>query len=164
MLLFTSMACQPFRAPLPSTFVPTTKDQNKSEQILHLCDVLRTPGFYNGQHVTIRATYRAAFENSQLYCLACLDQGGVWMEPWVDQYYEPTKSVRKLFKLERKGHMGYTANGIFSGIFHGPGRYGHQGVGEFELEVEEVRDLKLVVRTGVVASFLPAEARKRVCQ
>lgn len=163
MLLFTSVACQPLRAPLPSTFVATTEDRDESEA-LHLCDVLRTPGLYNGRRITIKATYRAAFENSQLYCLACLDQGSVWMQAWVDQYGEPSKSVRKLFKLERKGHMGFTANASFSGIFHGPGSYGHQSGSKFELDVEEVRDLKLVERTGRVASALPADARKRVCQ
>jgi len=45
-----------------------------------VCDVLSSPGKYEGKEVTIRGIYRVAFEASQLYSLSCPDSGPVWVE------------------------------------------------------------------------------------
>ena len=44
------------------------------------CDLVRNPDKYDGQEVSVRATYRYGFEWQELYCLDCKDKGKAWLE------------------------------------------------------------------------------------
>ena len=47
---------------------------------LTFCDLVRNPEKYNGEEITVRATYRYGFEWSQLYCLDCAKKGKAWLD------------------------------------------------------------------------------------
>jgi len=51
-----------------------------SENPITFCGLVRSPERFDGEEVTVRATYRYGFERSQLYCLDCLDKGRAWLE------------------------------------------------------------------------------------
>jgi hypothetical protein len=161
-VLLVIATCAPVKSSLKTGSTPSRHAPDDSQAAIHLCDVLRQPEKYDGKQVTVRATYRSWFENSQLYCLACLDRGSLWLRALATDG-EAVPGVRKLLKLARKGQMGVTINGTFTGTFHGPGRYGHLGISDYEIEVEEARELKLVQRTGVVPERLPEDVKKKVC-
>ena len=54
-------------------------------------------------------------------------------------------------------------NGMFSGIFHFNGSYGHLGAYKYELSVATASDLRLVDRMGLAPSRpIPTPGRKYV--
>ncbi len=55
-------------------------------------------------------------------------------------------------------------NGMFSGIFHFNGSYGHLGAYKYELSVATASDLRLVDRMGLAPSRLNSDTRQKVCQ
>jgi hypothetical protein len=126
--------------------------------VIYLCDVLRAPTRYDGQIVTVRGTFRAALEASELYCLGCTGLGAVYVSFDSDNY----KSIQKaLHPLPRK--IG-TADGVFTGRFSANGRYGHMGAYHFQITVTSVRDVRLVDHQGFPPATLTADSRAKVCQ
>jgi hypothetical protein len=126
--------------------------------IVYLCDVLRAPTKYDGQIVTVRATYRTALEAAELYCLGCTDLGGVWVSFDPDHDKPIGKALRPL------GHKIGTVNGAFTGTFSACGRCGHQKAYHFQITVTSVRDVRLVDHLGFAPAALTADSRAKVCQ
>jgi hypothetical protein len=133
-------------------------DKAKSETVLPLCDILRSPDVYEGQHVIVSATYRVDYEHSELYCLSCFDKP-VWVEFDFEQGAEHAAKM-----ITRLVHTQGTVNGIFSGTFHAQGGYGHLAAYKHKLSVGSVRSLKLVDRLGLPAANLRQESRSKVCK
>lgn len=125
-----------------------------------LCEILTSAEQYAGKSVTIRGTYRSAFEASELYCLSCDEGGRVWVE--FDSANGSDKAAKALTRVLH--HRDGTVNGVFTGVFHANGAYGHLGAFRHELLVTSVSDLKVVDRLGLSRFSLSAETRKKVCQ
>ena len=159
LLIFMIAAWDHFESWLEAKQLFLQKEQNNQETVLHLCDVLQKPEQYNGKQITVKATYRVGFENSQMYCMACLSEGYVWMDT-AQVHGDVSSSVKKLYRLEKEGG---TLNGIFTGTFYGPGFYGHMGTGKYEIKVEKIRELKLIGHTWVIPEVLPKKIRQKVC-
>ena len=124
-----------------------------------LCEILQEAEHYDGAKISVSATYRVAYEASTIYCLSCSESGEVWVE------FDSVKSGEKAGKtLDRLVHTRGTVNGVFIGIFHSGGRYGHLSAYRYELSVGAVRDLKLVDRLGVAPASLSQSSRAKVCK
>jgi hypothetical protein len=119
-----------------------------------LCSVLDSPETFAGKTVTVSATYRVAFENSELYCLGC-DKGLVWA-------VLSDEGGKKISKLHKRKHVGATINGVFTGVLEGPGRFGHMGAYRYQFKIDRATSLKLIA-DGIVAERLDPEKRKLVC-
>jgi hypothetical protein len=131
-----------------------------NEAAISLCKVLASPQQYAGKTVTVRATYRVAFEASELYCLSCSEGDRVWVEfDSADGGDKAAKALRRLIP-----HDNGTVNGVFTGVFRPDDRYGHLGAYQHQLSVGSVSHLKLVDHLGSVPARLSSESRKKVCQ
>jgi hypothetical protein len=137
--------------------------QSQSPPVMHLCDVLKETQQYDGKQITVRATYRSGIETSQLYCLACIDRGRVWMRELLPRDGAISPGVKKLNELLHEAGPGITVNGIFTGIFRGPGQYGYLGASTYQIDVQEIRDVELVYRGPAEPERLPEEIKKKVC-
>src|SRR5215467_12265041 len=118
--------------------------QGQSTPVMHLCDVLKETHQYDGKQITVKATFRSGIATSQLYCLACIDRGSVWMRELLPRDGEISPGVRKLNELLHEAGPGITVNGVFTGIFRGPGQYGYLGASTYQIDLQEVRDLELI--------------------
>ena len=128
--------------------------QYPSENNIHdLCDVLASPDQFNGKLVSIRGTYRTAFEASELYCLC--SPVGIWVD--FDGGEKAWKRVDKLM-----GRRYGTVNGVFTGVFR-RGTYGHMDAFGYSLSVSSVSDLELIDHLGLPPSTLNVETRSKVC-
>jgi hypothetical protein len=114
--------------------------KNAQSAGLSLCDVLRSSERFNGRMIKVRATYRASFEQSELYCLGCLrgGRGLVWVE-FDDLDRASSKRLNKALH-----NRGGNVTGTFSGVFHSGALYGHMAGYHYELVVHAVRDLVVV--------------------
>jgi hypothetical protein len=126
---------------------------------LSLCEVLSSPERYSSKTVAVRGTYRVGYEASELYCLSC-SGGLVWLE--FDLADHADKAAKEVSRLMHHGNG--TVNGVFTGVFHSGGSYGHLGAYRNKLSVESVSSLSLVDRLGLPPSKLSGESRNRVCQ
>ena len=136
-----------------------TREGRKSDRALSLCEVLASPERYSEKTVTVRGTYRIGYEASELYCLSC-SAGLVWVE--FDSAGRGEKTAKAVSRLMHHGNG--TVNGIFTGVFHSAGSYGHLGGYRNQLSVESAFSLSLVDRLGLPPSKLPPESREKVCQ
>ena len=131
--------------------------------VMHLCDVLKETNQYDGKQITVRATYRSGMATSQLYCLACIDPGRVWMRELLPRDGEIAPGVRKLNELLHEAGPAVTVNGIFTGIFRGPGQHGYLGASTYQIDVQEVRNVELIYRGPAEPERLPEEIKKKIC-
>jgi hypothetical protein len=132
-------------------------------QVMHLCDVLKETNQYDGKQITVRATYRSGVETSQLFCLACIDRGRVWMRELLPRDGEISPGVKKLNELLHEAGPAITVNGIFTGIFRGPGQHGYLGAFTYQIDLQEVRDVELIYRSPAEPERLPEEIKKKIC-
>src|SRR6185312_16489199 len=115
LIFLGTLACM-----LPISSVHAGFQSNKSKPGLapqELCEVLRDSEFYNGKQVTVRATFRLGKKQSQLYCMACIDGGRVWMRELLPARGEVAPGLKKLNDLILENEKGITVNGIFTGTF-----------------------------------------------
>ena len=160
-LLFVGMMAG---LPVPPAVSPLLADKERpSPPVLHLCEVLKETQQYDGKQITVKATYRNAVETSQLYCLACIDRGSVWMRELLPRDGEISPGVRKLNELLHEGGPGVTVNAVFTGIFRGPGQYGYLGASTYQIDVQEVREVELIYRGPLAPERLPEEIKKKIC-
>jgi hypothetical protein len=102
------------------------------------CDLIRSPEKYNGQEVTIRATYRYGFESSELDCLDCLDQGKAWLDMPTALEDTSAKSLKKMPK--GTGIVNLTVQGVFvSG-----GTFGHSNAYRYKVEPTKTSDVSVL--------------------
>jgi len=130
---------------------------------VELCEVLRSSEFYDGKQVTVRATFRLGRKQSQLYCMACMAGGRVWMREILPSSGEVAPGLKKLNDLILENEKGITVNGIFTGMFRGPGQYGQLGAYTYQIDVQEVSEIELVSATGIDPEDLSREMQKKVC-
>jgi hypothetical protein len=98
-----------------------------SETQVSFCDLVKNPEHYNGNEVTVRATYRYGFEWQYLYCLSCPDSGKVWLEIADDLDDASVKALKRAPK--GAGTINLTVHGVFmSGR-----RYGHENGYQFQI-------------------------------
>ena len=131
---------------------------------VELCKVLRNSEFYEGKQITVRATFRLGRKERQLFCMACIDEGRVWMREILPSGGEIAPSLKKLNDLIQENNKGITLNGIFTGTFRGPGVYGLLGAFTYQIDVLEVREIEVIYNTGPDPQDLPKEIQKKVCQ
>lgn len=141
----------------------SNKRKPDRSQRMELCEVLRDSEFYNGKQVTVRATFRLGKKQSQLYCMACIEGGRVWMREILPSSGEVAPGLRKLNDLILENEKGITVNGTFTGTFHGAGQYGRLGAFTYQIDVQEVGEIEFVSATGIDPEDLSKEMRKRVC-
>ena len=117
-----------------------------------LCGVLSSAPLPD-QEVVVRGTYRYGFEWQDLYCVACLDKGRVWVE-----FAVPFPATAALPK------GGGTVNATLRGRLRSGGKYGHLNGYDYELNVTEVLEAVVISKSASVFQHLPADAQSKVCQ
>jgi len=129
-----------------------------------LCEVVRSPGRFDGHEVTVYATYRLSFEVAELYCLSCFDEGRIWVT--FDDSSQANKAGSQLTRVLHK-KMG-NVTGIFTGVFHSEKHtYGHMGLYHYEVVLHSVSNLEVVDsrdHLGLAPSTLDPASRAKVCQ
>jgi hypothetical protein len=131
---------------------------------VELCEVLRNSEFYEGKQITVRATFRLGRKQSQLFCMACIDEGSVWMREILPSGGEIAPGLKKLNDLILENDKGITVNGVFTGTFRGPGVYGRLGAFTYQIDVQEVSEIEVIYSAGPDPEDLPKEIQKRACQ
>lgn len=131
---------------------------------VELCEVLRNSEFYEGKQITVRATFRLGRKERQLFCMACIDNGRVWMREILPSGGEIAPGLKKLNDLMQENEKGMIVNGIFTGTFRGPGVYGLLGAFTYQLDVQEVRQIEVIYSGGPDPHDLPKEIQKKACQ
>jgi hypothetical protein len=157
-----TLACM---LPISSVSAGLQNNRSKPGQAprMELCAVLRDSEFYNGKQVTVRATFRLGRNQSQLYCMACMEGGRVWMRELLPARGEVAPGLKKLNDLILENEKGITVNGIFTGTFRGAGQYGRLGAFTYQIDVQEVSEIELVSATGIDPEDLSKEMMKKVC-
>ena len=157
-----TLACM---LPISSVNAGFQNNKSKPGQALRveLCEVLRDSEFYNGKQVTLRATFRLGRKQSQLYCMACMAGGRVWMREILPSSGEVAPGLKKLNDLILENEEGITVNGIFTGTFRGAGQYGRLGAFTYQIDVQEVSEIEFVSATGIDPEDLSREMQKKVC-
>jgi hypothetical protein len=131
---------------------------------VELCEVLRNSEFYEGKQITVRATFRLGRKERQLFCMACIDEGRVWMREILPAGGEIAPGLKRFNDLIQENYKGITLNGIFTGTFRGPGVYGRLGAFTYQIDVQEVREIEVIYSTGPDPQDLPKEIQKKTCQ
>jgi hypothetical protein len=153
-----------FMLPISSVHAGLQDNKSKPGQApQELCEVLGDSEFYNGKQVTVRATFRLGRKQSQLYCMACIDGGRVWMRELLPARGEVAPGLKKLNDLILENEKGITVNGIFTGTFRGAGQYGRLGAFTYQIDVQEVSEIEFVSATGIDPEDLSKEMMKKVC-
>jgi len=161
LIFLGTLACM---LPISSVHAGLQDNKSKPGQVpQELCEVLRDSEFYNGKQVTVRATFRLGRKQSQLYCMACIDGGRVWMRELLPARGEVAPGLKKLNDLILENEKGITVNGIFTGTFRGAGQYGRLGAFTYQIDVQEVSEIELVSATGIDPEDLAKEMMKKVC-
>jgi len=161
LIFLGTLACM---LPISSVHAGLQDNKSKPGQVpQELCEVLRDSEFYNGKQVTVRATFRLGKKQSQLYCMACIDGGRVWMRELLPARGEVAPGLKKLNDLILENEKGITVNGIFTGTFRGAGQYGRLGAFTYQIDVQEVSEIELVYTTGIDPEDLSKEMMKKVC-
>jgi len=161
LIFLGTLACM---LPISSVHAGLQDNKSKPGQVPQkLCEVLRDSEFYNGKQVTVRATFRLGRKQSQLYCMACIDGGRVWMRELLPARGEVAPGLKKLNDLILENEKGITVNGIFTGTFRGAGQYGRLGAFTYQIDVQEVSEIEFVSATGIDPEDLSKEMMKKVC-
>jgi hypothetical protein len=95
--------------------------------------------------------------------MACID-GHVWMREILPSGGEIAPGLKKLNDLIQENEKGIIVNGIFTGIFRGPGVYGFLGAFTYQIDVQEVRQIEVIYSGGPDPEDLPKEIQKKACQ
>jgi hypothetical protein len=154
-ILLVSAAAGLGAAALGAAAPGNSKTRDGSHTIT-LCAALDDERALNGKTVTVRATYRYAYEAQELYCLNCATLGRTWIE-WRDD--DATRQ-----SLARLPAGSGTANVVVSGRFVSEGHYGRTGAYRFQLEDATPLTVALVEPSGATPDRLPPRDRARVCQ
>lgn len=162
LIFLGTLACM---LPISSVHAGVQGNKSKPDRLprMELCEVLRDSEFYNGKQVTVRATFRLGKKQSQLYCMACMEGGRVWMREVLPSSGEVAPGLRKLNDLILENETGITVNGIFTGTFRGAGQYGRLGAYTYQIDVQEVSEIEMVFATGIDPEDLSREMQKKVC-
>jgi hypothetical protein len=131
---------------------------------VELCHVLRNSEFYDGKPITVKASFRLGRKQSHLFCMACIDEGWVWMREILPSGGEIAPGLKKLNDLIQENQNGLTVNGIFTGTFRGPSQYGRLGAYTYQIDVQEVREIELIYNAGPDPEDLPKEIQRKACQ
>lgn len=123
-------------------------------QTTNFCDLLRQPEKYNGKVVKVRATYRYAFESSQLYCLDCSDKGKAWLNIPTDLDDLTEKLVEKMPK--GAGIVNLTVEGVFEF----GSTYGHLNGYRYQIRAQRIRDIA-VIQKGMKDAALEKKAEEQ---
>ena len=163
LMFLGTLACM---LPISSVSAGLQNNKSKPDRLtrMELCAVLRDSEFYNGKQVTVRATFRLWKKQSQLYCMACMEGGRVWMRELLPARGEVAPGLRKLNDLILENETGITVNGIFTGTFRGAGQYGRLGAFTYQIDVQEVSEIELVSASGIDPEDLPTAMKKKVCR
>lgn len=121
------------------------------------CDLIRHASDYDGKAVAVKATYRYGFEWQELYCVGCAAPSKIWLDFSPDSAFE---SRRPFARAPR--HQG-TLNGTFYGSFESTGGPFGDGGYKYRLRLQKVANVRVVSKSGGVASSLPASERAKVC-
>jgi len=161
LIFLGTLACM---LPISSVHAGLQDNKSKPGQVpQELCEVLRDSEFYNGKQVTVKATFRLGRKQSQLYCMACIDGGRVWMRELLPARGEVAPGLKKLNDLILENEKGITVNGIFTGTFRGAGQYGRLGAFTYQIDVQEVSEIEFISATGIDPEDLSKEIMKKVC-
>ncbi|HEY2169970.1 MAG TPA: hypothetical protein VGJ30_10130 [Candidatus Angelobacter sp.] len=162
LMLLGTLACT---LPISGVNAGFQDNKRKPDRLPHveLCEVLRNSEFYDRKQVTVRATFRLGRKQSQLYCMACMAGGRVWMREILPSSGEVAPGLKKLNDLILENETGITVNGIFTGTFRGPGQYGQLGAFTYQIDVQEVSEIELVSAIGTEPEDLSREMQKKVC-
>ncbi len=117
-----------------------------------LCSVLSSAPSPD-EELVVRGTYRYGYEWQDLYCVACLDKGRVWVDVGVP--FPTTTALPK---------RGGTVNITVKGRLRSGGKYGHLNGYDYELKVTEILEAVVVSKSDSVFEYLPADAQRKVCQ
>ena len=118
------------------------------------CDLLRNPQKYNGQKVTVRATWRYGFEWSQLYCLDCLDNG----KAWLDRASDLDEASERALKKTPKGAG--IVNLTVEGVFRSDGTFGHLNGYRYEIVPSKISHIS-VIQKGAKSAAEDQKAERR---
>ena len=110
-----------------------------SQSAVTFCDLVRNPDKYNGQDVSVRATYRYGFEWQELYCLDCKDKGKAWLEVPFDLDDPAIRPLRRAPK--GAGIVNLTLQGVFVSGNH---YFGHMGMYPYKFVVHKITDVAVV--------------------
>ena len=133
---------------------------NDDPPAIPLCKVLASPERFKDTSVTVIGTYRVGYEASELYCLSCSESDRVWVEfDSVDGGEKVSKAIGRLLHKNNG-----TVNGLFTGVFHFGGGYGHMAAYQIEFSDGSASNLKVVDRLGLPPSRLSDDSRRKVCQ
>lgn len=124
-----------------------------------LCEILHAAERYNGEQISVPATYRVAYEASAIYCLSCSESGEVWVE--FDTAKGGEKAGKAVDRLVRTREM---VNGVFTGGFHSGGDMATCLRIDISYRWGAVRDLKVVDRLGLPPASLSQNSRAKVCK
>lgn len=108
------------------------------QPLIPFCDLLRNPEKFNGQQVTVRATWRYGVEWSELYCLECRDRGRAWLDLSSDV---DEASERRLKKTPKGAGI---VNLTIQGTFRAGGNYGHMNGYHYEIMPNRISDIKIL--------------------
>jgi hypothetical protein len=104
---------------------------------LTFCDLVRNPEKYNGEEITVRATYRYGFEWSQLYCLDCAEKG----KAWLDTGFLDDASARSLKRAPKYAGI---VNLTVQGAFVSGDTYGHLNGYRYKIEAHKLSNVAVV--------------------
>lgn len=124
----------------------------------HFCDLIRNPAQYEGKKVFVRASLRAHFEYTEMFCLSCAGMGATWPEFAGEDDWEG--SDRVLRRIPKAGIVNATFGGTFESS---QGAYGHMGIYRFRFRIASMRDMSVVYRGAVPPQSLPVELQAKMC-
>jgi hypothetical protein len=126
-----------------------------SEPPTSFCDLMRNPEKYNGKEVTVRATWRYEFEQSQFYCIDCSLKEMTWLDVWPSKLDDEST---KAFHQIPKGHG--IVNITVQGTFQSGDHFGHLGAYSYQITVHKISNVSVVSNTtkGIAGE---QEAEKR---
>jgi hypothetical protein len=129
----------------------------KPQSPVTFCDLVRNPEKYNGEEITVRATYRYGVEWSQLYCLDCADKGKAWLQIPVDLDDASQRSLRKLPK--GAGIVNLTVQGVFSS----GGSFGHENGHRFQIVANRISDVAVIQKGAKPPAVEEKHEKQRAC-
>lgn len=134
--------------------MPNTKD------VTEFCDLIRDASKHVGREVKVRATYRYAFEHSEIYCLGCTDDR-VWVE--FDSSFKKRTKYKLRERIGDNGFQGRTVNVVAIGkLITGEG-YGHFGVYPFKFVISSLVEAEIVSQKGTAIEALEPTEKAKVC-
>ncbi len=145
--LFSTSACSK-NLPIGNSAAPP---------IAALCDVLNDPARYEGETITVAASYRYGLEWQEIFCLRCRELGRIWLE--FDE--RRSEALNQAFSRSPKDQG--TVNAMFTGVFRSTGGPFGDGGYKFLFRLTDVDSLATVSAMGWDPRHLPARQRRRLC-